>query len=114
MVCKLLVTLVTSIQGSAPQSEYENVRDRNIAERQQKMNELGIIKFFVKRGTKGLRYRHQLRQESQPDLPRKMMTFKHQTTIFNNNIYLCISLSTTIIMDNGRNGSKSCSYSGNY
>ena len=49
MVCKLLVTLVTSIQGSAPQSEYENVRDRNIAERQQKMNELGIIKLFVKK-----------------------------------------------------------------
>ena len=48
MVCKLLVTLVTSIQGSAPQSEYENVRDRNIAERQQKMNELGINKLFAK------------------------------------------------------------------
>ena len=32
---------------SAPQSEYENVCDRNIAEMQQKMNELGINNLFV-------------------------------------------------------------------
>ena len=34
---------------SAPQSEYENVCDRNIAEMQQKMNELGINNFLSKR-----------------------------------------------------------------
>ena len=34
---------------SAPQSEYENVCDRNIAEMQQKMNELGINNLFVKK-----------------------------------------------------------------
>ena len=34
---------------SAPQSEYEIVCDRNIAEMQQKMNELGINNLFVKK-----------------------------------------------------------------
>ena len=75
------------------QSEYENVRDKNVEERQKMMNRLGLNSLFCllrnplpPRKRKGLRSHRQQSQQSQgnlPDLPRKitLLTFKNHIVI---------------------------------